>query len=76
MDLGEVLEIYYVPSQYDFDEYKQRLLENPEPIEINIGKYIYQTINGRYQLSPMKWVEELSHRNYFSPYGIIAFVNY
>ena len=70
MELGEVLEIYYVPSQNDFDEYKQRLLENPEPIEINMGKYTYQTINGRYKLSPKKWVEELNHRNYISPYGI------
>ncbi|PQD96750.1 hypothetical protein CYL18_02355 [Pradoshia eiseniae] len=54
MELGEVLEIYYVPSQNDFDEDKQRLLEHPEPIEINIGKYIYQTFNGLYQLSPKK----------------------
>ena len=70
MDLGEVLEIYYVPSQNDFDEYKQRLLEHPEPIDSNIGKYTYQTINGLYRLNPKKWVEGISHRNYLSPYGI------
>ena len=43
---------------------------------MSIGKYIYQTINGRYQLSPKKWVEKISHRKYLSPYGITTFVNY
>ena len=76
MDLGEVLEIYYIPSQNDFDEYKQRLLEHPEPIEINIEKYTYQTNNGRFKLSPKKWGEDLSHRNYISRYGITTFINY
>ena len=76
MEIGEVLEIYYVPSQNDFDEYKQRLLEHPEPIDINIGQYTYKTFNGLYRLNPKKWVEELSHRNYLSPYGITTFVNY
>ena len=76
MEIGEVLEIYYVPSQNDFDEYKQRLLEHPEPIDINIGNYTYKTINGLYRLNPKTWVDELSHRNYLSPYGITTFVNY
>ena len=76
MEIGEVLEIFYVPSQNDFDEYKQRLLEHPEPIDINIGQYTYKTSNGLYRLNPKKWVEELSHRNYLSPYGITTFINY
>lgn len=76
MELGEVLEMYYVPSQNDFDEYRERLFKHPEPIEINIGKHTYQTIYGLYQLNPKKWVEELSHRNYITPYGITTFVNY
>jgi len=76
MELGEVIEMYYLPSQNDFDEYRERLLEHPEPIEINIGKHTYQTIYGLYQLNPKKWVEELSHRNYITPYGITTFVNY
>jgi hypothetical protein len=76
MELGDVLEIYQVPNQHAFEEYKQRMEEHPEPIEINVGNYTYRTIYGLYQLNPKKWLEELSHRNYITHYGVTTFVNY
>ena len=76
MELGDVLEIYQVPNQHTFEEYKQRMEEEPEPIEVNVGSYTYRTIYGLYQLNSKKWLEELSHRNYITHYGITTFVKY
>lgn len=76
MELGDVLEIYQVPNQHAFVKYKQRMEENPEPIEINVGSYTYRTHYGLYQFKSQKWVEELTHRNYLTHYGVTTFVNY
>lgn len=76
MELGDVLEIYQVPNQHAFENYKQRMEEHPEPIEVNVGNHTYRTIYGLYQLNPKKWLEELSHRNYITHNGVITFVNY
>ncbi|QIZ08318.1 hypothetical protein HFZ78_17625 [Priestia megaterium] len=76
MELGDVLEIYRVPNQHAFEEYKQRMEEEPEPIEVNVGCYTYRTIYGLYQLNSKEWLEELSHRNYITHYGITTFVKY
>jgi hypothetical protein len=48
MDIGDVLEIYAVPNQHEFEKYKQKMQENPEPIEINVGSYTYRDIYGSY----------------------------
>ncbi|PKR82652.1 hypothetical protein [Heyndrickxia camelliae] len=76
MEVGDVLEVFQVPNQHAFEEYKQRMEERPEPIEINVGSYTYRTIYGLYQLNLKKWLEELSHRNYFTHFGVTTFVNY
>ncbi len=76
MELGDVLEIYQVPNQHAFEEYKQKMKDNPEPIEVNLCSYTYLTIYGLYQLTPKKWLEELSHKNYLTSYGVTTFVNY
>ncbi|ULT56622.1 hypothetical protein L1999_26895 [Neobacillus drentensis] len=76
MEVGEVLEIYHVPNQHAFEDYKQRMEAHPEPIEVNVGRFTYQDIYGLYQLHPKKWLEELSHRNYLSHYGITTFIKY
>src|SRR5690606_1530140 len=39
METGDVLEIYSVPNQHGFSKYKQKLLERPEPIHINVGSH-------------------------------------
>jgi hypothetical protein len=76
MEVGDVFEIYHVRSQNQFDEFRSRMEEAPEPIEINVGSYTYRDIYGTYQFNSKKWVEELSHRNYISHHGITTFVKY
>ncbi|CAH2716718.1 hypothetical protein BACCIP111895_03906 [Neobacillus rhizosphaerae] len=76
MELGDVLEIYQVPNQHAFENYKQRMEEHSEPIEVNVGSYTYRDTYGLYQLNAKKWLEELSHRNYITYYGITKFVKY
>lgn len=76
MEIGDVLEVYSVPNQHAFLRYKEKMQTKPEPIEVNTGSYTYQDSSGLYQLNPKKWIEELSHRNYITHYGVTAFVKY
>jgi hypothetical protein len=76
MEVGDVLEIYHVPNQHAFKEYKQRMEAHPEPIEVNVGSFTYQDSYGLYQLHSKKWLDELSHRDYLTHYGITTFVKY
>ncbi|MBD8025299.1 hypothetical protein H9636_01385 [Ureibacillus sp. Re31] len=76
MEVGDVIEIYNVPSQSDFDQYRRDMEERPEPIEVNVERYTYRNVYGLFQLNPKKWLEELSHRNYISHHGVTTFVKY
>lgn len=76
MEVGDVLEIYHVRNQHSLLQYKRSMLENPQPIEVNVGNFTYRDMYGLYQLNPKKWVDELSHRNYFTERGITTVVNY
>ncbi|MFS0824682.1 hypothetical protein [Bacillus sp. 1P02SD] len=76
MEVGDVFEIYHARSQNQFAEFRRRMEEFPEPIEINVGGYTYRDIYGTYQFNPKKWLDELSHRNYISHHGITTFVKY
>ena len=76
MEVGDIFELYHVRSQNQFDEFRRRMEEVPEPIEINVGSYTYQDIYGTYQLNTKKWFDELSHRTYISHHGITTFVKY
>lgn len=71
-----VLELIAIPNQHAFEYYKRRLIEDPEPIIINVGSFTYQNKNGKFQLNPKKWVEELSHKNYLTQYGVTTIVKY
>ncbi|GIO22870.1 hypothetical protein [Oceanobacillus sp. J11TS1] len=76
MEEGDVLELIDIPDQHSFAYYKRRLLEETEPIIINVGSFTYQNKNGKYQLNPKRWVEELSHKNYLTQYGVTTIVKY
>ncbi|KAA0547144.1 hypothetical protein FZW96_14325 [Bacillus sp. BGMRC 2118] len=76
MELGDVLELYHVRSQNQFDEFRRRMEEAPKPIEINTGSYMYRDIYGSYKLEPKRWLDELRHRNYIGHHGITTFVKY
>ncbi|MBI0577331.1 hypothetical protein IEC97_08155 [Neobacillus cucumis] len=76
MELGDVLEIYQVPNQHAFEEYKHRMEEEPEPIEVNVGSFTYRTIYGLYQLNSKGWLEDLSRRSYITHLGITTFVKF
>ncbi|RKL66560.1 hypothetical protein CR203_14830 [Salipaludibacillus neizhouensis] len=76
MEIGDVLELLHFPNQHAFEYYQRRLMENPEPININGGKLTYQDKYGTYQLNPKKWVEELSHKIYLTEYGVTTIVKY
>ena len=75
MELGDVLEIYHVPNQHAFKEYRQKMDEDPQPIEMNVRSLTYRTVNGLYSFLPKTWVTELSHRNFVTPFGITTFLN-
>ncbi|RFU68436.1 hypothetical protein [Bacillus sp. V59.32b] len=76
MESGDALEIYQVPNQHAFKNYKQRMEERPEPIEVNVGSHTYRNIYGLYQLNTKKWLDDLNHRNYITHHGITTFVKY
>ncbi|GIO25227.1 hypothetical protein [Oceanobacillus sp. J11TS1] len=76
MEEGDVLELIDIPNQHAFEYNKRRLLEKTEPIIINVGSFTYQNKNGKYQLNPKKWVEELSRKNYLTQYGVTTIVKY
>ncbi|MFP7202840.1 hypothetical protein SFC08_17880 [Lysinibacillus halotolerans] len=76
MEIGDVIEIYYVPSQNDFEQYRRDMEEHPEPIEVNVERYTYKNVYGLFQLNPKKWIEELSHLNYITHQGVTTFVKY
>lgn len=59
-----------------FAKYRQRMEEQPEPVEINTASFTYRDIYGCYQMNPKKWVEELRYRKYMTPRGITKFVKY
>ena len=76
METGDVLELLHIPNQNDFEYYQRRLTEVPEPIFINVKSLTYQDKYGTYQLNPKKWVEELSHKNYLTEFGVTTIVKY
>ena len=76
MEEGEVLELLYFPNQHAYEYYQRRLMEDPEPIVINVGSLTYQNKNGTYQLNPKKWVEELSCKNYLTEFGVTTIIKY
>ena len=73
---GDVLELLHCPNQNDFEYYRRKLKDAQEPIVINVGRLTFQNSYGTYQLNPKKWVEELSHKNYLTEYGITTIVKY
>lgn len=76
MGEGDVLELLHFPNQHAFEYYQRRLMDNPEPIVINVGSLTYQNKYGTYQLNPKEWVEELSHKIFITEYGITTIVKY
>ena len=76
MEVGDVIELYEIPVQQWYEQYIERVLEHPEPITINVGRYTYQNQYGKYQLNSKKWVEELGHRTLATEYGVTTNLNY
>ncbi|USK72772.1 hypothetical protein [Peribacillus frigoritolerans] len=66
LEEGDVLELLYFPNQHAFEYYQRKLMDDPEPIVINVGSLTYQNKYGTYQLNPQKWLEELRHKNYIT----------
>ena len=76
MEVGDILELLYIPNQHDFATYERKIMEDPDPILINIGSLTYQNRYGTYQLHPEKWVEELRRKNFVTEFGITTIVKY
>jgi hypothetical protein len=72
MEVGDVVELWHIPNQHNFEFYRKRLIEHPEPIAINVASLTYQDTYGTYQLS----LEEISHKNFLMEYGITTIVKY
>ena len=76
MEVGEVIELYEIPVQHQYEKYIESVLQNPEPIVINVGSCTYQNQYGTYQLNPKSWVEELSHRTLLTERGVTTIQKY
>lgn len=76
MEVGDVMELVHFPNQHNFEYYESRLLEHPESIFIKVGSLTYQNKYGTYQLNSKNWVEELSHKNFLTEYGVTTIVKY
>jgi hypothetical protein len=72
MEVGDVVELWHIPNQHNFEYYRKRLMEHPEPIAINVGSLMYQDTYGAYQLS----LEEISYKNFVTEHGITTIVKY
>lgn len=76
MEIGDVLELYYIPNQNWYPKYIKNVLENPQPIKINIGSHTYQNRYGLFQLNAKNLVEELQQRTLVTEYGVTTIENY
>lgn len=76
MEIGDVLEIIIIYQQSQTEKYVQRMLENPEPIHINVGKLTYTNRFGTYQLEAKNWVDDLKHRTLATYRGVTTIEKY
>ncbi|MFZ0446715.1 MAG: hypothetical protein WAM95_19190 [Bacillus sp. (in: firmicutes)] len=76
MEIGDVLEIISVPNQRYVYEHVQKILENPEPIIINVGSLTYENYLGCFQLNKKGWIDDLKHRILYTDRGITTIVKY
>ncbi|MFZ0446519.1 MAG: hypothetical protein WAM95_18205 [Bacillus sp. (in: firmicutes)] len=76
MEVGDVLEVISIFQQDETDIYVQKMLDNPEPIDINVGSLTYKNAYGTFQLNPKKWVDDLKHRTLVAERGVTTIVKY
>lgn len=76
MEVGDVLEIVNIVQQDKAAQLVQKMLDNPQPIQINVGSKTYQDQYGTYQFTQKNWVEELNHRTLVSDFGMTTIVKY
>ncbi|MFZ0446510.1 MAG: hypothetical protein WAM95_18155 [Bacillus sp. (in: firmicutes)] len=76
MEVGDVLEIISIYQQDETDIYVQKMLDNPEPIHINVGSLTYTNAYGNFQLNRKKWVDDLMHRTLVTDRGVTTIVKY
>lgn len=76
MEIGDVLEIISVPNQAYVYEHVNKILDNPEPIKINVGSLTYENFLGCFQLNKKNWIEDLKHRTLYTERGITTIVKY
>lgn len=76
MEIGDVLEILWIPHVSYVYEHVQKILENPDHITINVGSLTYENYLGCFQLPKKNWVEDLKHRTLYTDRGITTIVKY
>lgn len=76
MEIGDVLEIISIYQQDETDIYVQKMLDNPEPIHINVGSLTYTNAYGTFQLNRKNWVDDLKHRTLVTDRGVTTIVKY
>ena len=76
MEVGDMLEIISIYQQDETDIYVQKMLDNPEPIHINVGSLTYTNAYGTFQLNRKKWVDDLKHRTLVTDRGVTTIVKY
>lgn len=76
MEIGDVLEILSIPNERTVYEHVQKILDNPEPIIINVGSLTYENYLGCFQLPKKNWLEDLKHRTLYTDRGITTIVKY
>ncbi|MER1999618.1 MAG: hypothetical protein ABS882_07570 [Lysinibacillus sp.] len=76
MEIGDLIELYYMHHQDWHESYIKRAIESPEPITINVGRLTYVNQYGTYQLNAKNWIEELRHRTLVTDRGVTTIVKY
>jgi hypothetical protein len=76
MEVGDVIELYHIPVQNWYQDSIRKMMDNPQPISINIGSRTYENVYGTFMLREKNWVEQLSHRTLVTEYGITTILRY
>ena len=76
MEVGDVIELYHIPVQNWYQDSIRKMIDDSQPISINIGSRTYENVYGTFMLKEKNLIEELSHRTLMTEYGITTFLRY
>ena len=76
MEVGDVLEMVTIHSINHIEKIVDKMVNDPQPITINVGSLTYKNAYGEFRLEEKNWVDDLRHRTIASDYGVTTIVKY